>query len=58
MLEETDKEMEHRWAQGYKKRQAHMMGPAQVCLFVCFYSILFISLLMEIIIFVLFLFLI
>lgn len=31
MLAETNREMEERWAQGYKKRQAHMMGPAQVC---------------------------
>lgn len=33
MLEDTNNEMEKRWAQGYKKRQAHMMGPAQVCNF-------------------------
>lgn len=42
MLEETNREMEERWKQGYKKRQAHMMGPVQVCfvlLFCCFLSI-------------------
>lgn len=32
MLEDTQRDMERRWAQGYKKRQAHMMGPFQVCL--------------------------
>lgn len=31
MLEDTQRDMERRWAQGYKKRQAHMMGPFQVC---------------------------
>lgn len=30
MLKETNDEMETRWAKGYKKRQAHMMGPVQV----------------------------
>lgn len=30
MLKETNEEMEKRWAKGYKKRQAHMMGPDQV----------------------------
>lgn len=30
MLRETNDEMEKRWAKGYKKRQAHMMGPVQV----------------------------
>lgn len=30
MLKDTNDEMEKRWAQGYKKRQAHMMGPFQV----------------------------
>lgn len=29
MLRETNEEMEKRWAKGYKKRQAHMMGPDQ-----------------------------
>lgn len=30
MLKDTNDEMEERWAKGYKKRQAHMMGPVQV----------------------------
>lgn len=30
MLEDTAKEMQERWDHGYKKRQAHMMGPEQV----------------------------
>lgn len=30
MLRETEEEMEKRWAKGYKKRQAHLMGPDQV----------------------------
>lgn len=30
MLKDTNDEMEKRWAQGYKKRQAHMMGQHQV----------------------------
>lgn len=29
MLEDTDEEMQSRWARGYSKRQAHMMGPDQ-----------------------------
>lgn len=31
MLKDTNDEMENRWKQGLKKRQAHMMGPVQVC---------------------------
>lgn len=30
MLKDTEREMTDRWAKGYKKHQAHMMGPAQV----------------------------
>lgn len=30
MTEDTENEMEKRWAKGYKKRQAHMMGTDQV----------------------------
>lgn len=30
MLEDTEKEMQRRFAKGYKKRQAHMMGEEQV----------------------------
>lgn len=30
MLRDTEREMAERWAKGYKKHQAHMMGPAQV----------------------------
>lgn len=33
MLKDTNDEMENRWKQGLKKRQAHMMGPVQVCSF-------------------------
>lgn len=29
MLTQTKKEMDERWAKGYKRRQAHMMGPEQ-----------------------------
>lgn len=29
MLRETEEEMQERWDKGYKKRQAHMMGPEQ-----------------------------
>lgn len=29
MLKDTNDEMEARWQKGYKKRQAHMMGPTQ-----------------------------
>ena len=29
MLDDTEQEMEKRWKRGYKKRQAHMMGPDQ-----------------------------
>lgn len=29
MLEDTEAEMQRRWKMGYKKRQAHMMGPIQ-----------------------------
>lgn len=36
MLQDTDEEMEKRWAKGYKKRQAHMMGPVQVSYFTVF----------------------
>jgi len=31
MLRDTNTQMGKRWANGYKKRQAHMMGPDQVC---------------------------
>lgn len=30
MLKDTEREMAERWAKGYKKHQAHMMGPVQV----------------------------
>lgn len=30
MIHDTNEEMENRWAKGYKKRQAHLMGPDQV----------------------------
>lgn len=30
MLKDTEEEMAKRWAKGYKKRQAHLMGPDQV----------------------------
>lgn len=29
MMADTEREMSDRWARGYKKRQAHMMGPDQ-----------------------------
>lgn len=29
MREDTEKDMQSRWAKGYSKRQAHMMGPDQ-----------------------------
>lgn len=43
MLRETNEEMEKRWAQGYKKRQAHMMGPAQVCNKIFFLNKIFVT---------------
>jgi len=30
MIEDTKQEMEERWANGFKKHQAHLMGPNQV----------------------------
>lgn len=34
MIKDTELEMAERWAKGYKKHQAHMMGPVQVCILV------------------------
>lgn len=31
MKNDTIKEMNERWLKGYSKRQAHLMGSAQVC---------------------------
>lgn len=30
MLHDTEVDMQKRWDKGYKRRQAHMMGPDQV----------------------------
>lgn len=35
MQADTDAEMEERWQRGYKKRQAHMMGPDQIKYYNC-----------------------
>lgn len=41
MLLDTERDMQKRWDKGYKKRQAHMMGPSvQVCYIFIFFSLI------------------